>query len=49
MDRETMVKVREEDPSLNKTFADLYEEYLPRVFRYLKCRVNDVATAGDLT
>jgi len=49
MDRDTRVKVREEEPSLSKTFADLYEEFLPRVFRYLKCRVNDVATAEDLT
>ncbi|MDD5591260.1 MAG: sigma-70 family RNA polymerase sigma factor [Dehalococcoidales bacterium] len=43
------MKVRGEEPSLSQTFADLYEEYLPRVFRYVKCRVNDVASAEDLT
>jgi len=43
------VKVRQEESSLRKTFAELYEEFLPKVFRYVKCRVSDMATAEDLT
>jgi RNA polymerase sigma factor (sigma-70 family) len=49
MDRDTRVKVREEEPSLRRDFTEVYEEFLPRVFRYVKCRVSDVATAEDLT
>ena len=30
-------------------FAELYEEYLPRVYRYVAYRINDVPTAEDLT
>ena len=30
-------------------FAELYEQYLPRVFRYISYRVNDVHLAEDLT
>lgn len=43
------MRVREEEPNLRKAFAELYEEFLPRVFRYVKCRVGDVATTEDLT
>jgi RNA polymerase sigma factor (sigma-70 family) len=49
MDRDTRVKVREEEPSLRQAFTELYEEFLPRVFRYVRCRVSDVATAEDIT
>jgi RNA polymerase sigma-70 factor (ECF subfamily) len=30
-------------------FAELYEEYLPKVYRYIVYRINDVPTAEDLT
>jgi RNA polymerase sigma factor (sigma-70 family) len=30
-------------------FAELYEEYLPKVYRYIIYRVSDVPTAEDLT
>jgi RNA polymerase sigma factor (sigma-70 family) len=30
-------------------FAELYEEYLPKVYRYIAYRINDVPTAEDLT
>ena len=32
-----------------EVFAELYEEFLPRVFRYVRYRVNDVQVAEDLT
>ena len=32
-----------------ETFAELYEEYLPRVFRYMSYRLNDTSVAEDLT
>ncbi len=32
-----------------ETFAGLYEEYLPRVYRYISYRITDVPTAEDLT
>lgn len=31
------------------TFAGLYEEYLPRVYRYINYRITDIPTAEDLT
>jgi RNA polymerase sigma-70 factor (ECF subfamily) len=31
------------------TFAGLYEEYLPRVYRYITYRITDIPTAEDLT
>lgn len=30
-------------------FAELYEEFLPKVFRYVSCRVADTHVAEDLT
>jgi RNA polymerase sigma factor (sigma-70 family) len=30
-------------------FAELYEEYLPKVYRYIIYRINDIPTAEDLT
>lgn len=35
--------------SRRETFAELYEEYLPKVFRYVRYRVNELALAEDLT
>ena len=35
--------------SARETFAELYEQYLPRVFRYISYRVSDVYLAEDLT
>ena len=32
-----------------ETFAELYEEYLPQVFRYMSYRLNDNSIAEDLT
>lgn len=32
-----------------KTFTELYEEFMPRVFRFMRYRVNDVHTSEDLT
>lgn len=32
-----------------EAFGELYEEYLPKVYRYVKYRVGDVATAEDIT
>ena len=35
--------------STREVFAELYEEYLPKVFRYVRYRVNDLQVAEDLT
>ena len=35
--------------STRETFAELYEEFLPKVFRYVRYRVNDLQVAEDLT
>jgi RNA polymerase sigma factor (sigma-70 family) len=35
--------------SIADTFARLYEEYMPKVFRYINYRVLDVDTAQDIT
>lgn len=32
-----------------KAFADLYDHYFPRIFTYIRYRVDDDATADDLT
>ena len=37
------------DESGEDVFAELYEQYLPRVFRYISYRVGDVHLAEDLT
>jgi len=39
----------EDTKSVRETFAELYEQYLPRVFRYISYRVDDVHLAEDLT
>jgi len=35
--------------SRREIFAELYEEYLPKVFRYVRYRVNELQAAEDLT
>ena len=35
--------------SARETFAELYEEYLDKVFRYVQYRVNNMQLAEDLT
>ncbi len=35
--------------SARETFAELYEEYMPKVFRYIQYRVNDMQLTEDLT
>ena len=35
--------------STREIFAELYEEFLPKVFRYVRYRVNDLQVAEDLT
>ena len=38
-----------ETRSTRETFAELYEEFLPRVFRYIRYRVNSLEVTEDLT
>jgi len=38
-----------ESVSAGENFAELYEEYLPRVFRYIHYKVNNKQVAEDLT
>jgi RNA polymerase sigma-70 factor (ECF subfamily) len=35
--------------SAGETFAELYEQYLPKVFRYIQYRVNSMQLTEDLT
>ncbi len=35
--------------SARETFAELYEQYLPKVFRYIQYRVNSMQLTEDLT
>ena len=35
--------------SARETFAELYEEYMPKVFRYIQYKVNAVQVTEDLT
>ncbi len=35
--------------SIARAFTELYEQYLPKVFRYVSYRISDVHTAEDLT
>lgn len=35
--------------SARETFAELYEEYLPKVFRYVQYRVSNIELTEDLT
>lgn len=37
------------DRTLGETFAGLYEQYLPKVYRYISYRITDISTAEDLT
>ncbi len=39
----------EDTRNAREAFAELYEQYLPRVFRYISYRVGDVHLAEDLT
>jgi len=39
----------EDTRSARETFAELYEQYLPRVFRYISYRVGNTQLAEDLT
>ena len=34
---------------IKSTFRQLYEEYMPRVYRYIRFKVNDVALTEDIT
>jgi RNA polymerase sigma-70 factor (ECF subfamily) len=43
------VSIVNEFRSARETFAELYEEFLPKVFGYIKYRVNSVQVAEDLT
>ncbi len=47
--RTARVNAASEISSRRETFAGLYEEYLPKVFRYVRYRVNDLQVAEDLT
>jgi RNA polymerase sigma factor (sigma-70 family) len=38
-----------ENESTSQTFAELYEEYLPKVYRYINYRINDTQITEDLT
>lgn len=46
IERETIQRAREGD---QQALADIYDMYLPRVYRYVYLRVGDVAEAEDLT
>jgi RNA polymerase sigma factor (sigma-70 family) len=35
--------------SNREVFGELYEEYMPKIYRYVSYRVSDVATAEDIT
>ena len=35
--------------SVREKFAELYEEYMPKIYRYIQYRVNNVQLAEDLT
>jgi RNA polymerase sigma factor (sigma-70 family) len=35
--------------SIAKAFGELYEQYLPKVFRYINYRINDISMAEDIT
>ncbi|MBN1427172.1 MAG: sigma-70 family RNA polymerase sigma factor [Anaerolineae bacterium] len=54
MDYSTVVSLSEQalvDRALAQpaAFADIYDQYALRVYTYIRCRVNDVPTADDLT
>jgi RNA polymerase sigma factor (sigma-70 family) len=38
-----------ENVSLRETFSRLYDEYMPKVYRYIYYKVHDVPTAEDIT
>ena len=43
------MSVVKEGISARETFAELYEEYLPKVFRYIQYKVNNMQLTEDLT
>jgi RNA polymerase sigma factor (sigma-70 family) len=45
----TKVSVNREARGTREIFAELYEEFLPRVFRYIRYRVNSNEVTEDLT
>jgi RNA polymerase sigma-70 factor (ECF subfamily) len=45
----TRVSVNRETRGTREIFAELYEEFLPRVFRYIRYRVNTEEVTEDLT
>ncbi len=49
LSRTARVNAASKISSRRETFAELYEEYLPKVFRFVRYRVNDLQVAEDLT
>ncbi|MBI4286382.1 MAG: sigma-70 family RNA polymerase sigma factor [Chloroflexi bacterium] len=45
----TSAQTGKESGAVAVVFAELYEQYLPKVFRYISYRVRDTALAEDLT
>ena len=45
----TSSRARDDASNLRESFAAIYDEYMPRVYRYVSYRVNSVACAEDLT
>lgn len=43
------MNVIKETKNIGETFAELYQEYLDKIFRYVQYRVNEVQLAEDLT
>jgi RNA polymerase sigma-70 factor (ECF subfamily) len=43
------VSATKEAVSAGETFAELYEEYMPKVFRYIQYRVSNMQLTEDLT
>ncbi len=49
MDSGAILEAEESLPSAQLDFAKLFREYYPRIFRYVRYRVNDDLVAEDLT
>jgi len=43
------VSAVKEDANVRETFAELYEEYMPRVYRYIHYKVSNTHVAEDIT
>jgi len=43
------VSAVKEDTNVRETFAELYEEYMPKVYRYIHYKVSNTHVAEDLT